>query len=186
MSKRELITVIAVSLAAITAGILLYRFTFYDQEFVVGKPATSESGVNEVRTMTYNEIVLNDLEGKPHYLADWQQPIQILNFWAPWCAPCRREIPALMDLQQSHKSTLQIIGLSFDSAQNVIDFKNEYPINYPVLIVQHEASQINQTFGNLSSALPYTVILNKKREIVYRHSGEITRTELQNQIDALI
>jgi len=137
-------------------------------------------------TLSFDEIVLNDLQSKPRYLSEWDSPLLIVNFWAPWCPPCRREIPALVDIQQTYQENVQLIGLSFDSPQNVTMFNDKYPMNYPLLIVQRESSEINTYFGNNSRALPYTAILNQQREIVFQHSGEISREQLEKQIKTLL
>jgi len=185
--KRDTLIVAAISLVSVLAGSLIYRYTFFEPQYVSAKPALVEdSGSHPVDTVSYDEIVLNDLNNKPRHLEDWKQPVQVINFWAPWCAPCRREIPALVDMQNTYQGSIQLIGLSFDSPENVIDFKNKYPINYPLLLVQHEATQINQYFGNNSSALPFTVILNRDREIVFRHAGEISGELLEQEIKALL
>jgi thiol-disulfide isomerase/thioredoxin len=184
--KRDSVVILAISLCSILAGALIYRFAFFEAEFVSANPILQNEIKPTVSPISYPEIVLSDLEGLPQPLKKWQQQIQILNFWAPWCAPCRREIPVLVDLQNTYKDSVQIIGLSFDSQKNVIDFINKYPINYPLLLVQHESAQINHFFGNTKSGLPFTVILDRKRDIVYRHVGEITATQLEQEINALL
>lgn len=189
--NREIVIILAVSLLSVVAGITLYRYTLHQPEFVSARPssqlaAPDQQASQQPQTLEYDQIVLNDLQNQPHYLSEWTKPVQIVNFWAPWCAPCRREIPALVDLQKSYQDKVQFIGLSFDSVENVINFKNKYPLNYPLLLVQREASQINQFFGNSSAGLPFTAILNEQREIVYQHVGEISREQLEEQIKALL
>lgn len=183
--KNNLILPLAVALVSIAAGFLLFRYTLYQPQFVSASPARTTQTEPSI-DIDYGDIVLNNLQGQPQALTQWQAPVMVINFWAPWCAPCRREIPALVDLQNSYPESVQLLGLSFDSAENVIDFKNDNPINYPLLIVRHESTLINQFFGNNSSGLPFTAILNRDREIVFRHAGEITKTQLERQIKALL
>lgn len=183
--KRELIIALAVSLISIVAGIVLYRVTLYQPEYISASPEVNAKQP-AAHAIKFNQIVLNDLSQQPRYLTEWRQPVLVLNFWAPWCAPCRREIPDLIALQNDHPEKLQLIGLSFDSAQNVQNFKKEYAFNYPLLLVQREASQLNQYFGNNSSGLPFTVILDKNREIVYQHQGEISKEKIELHIKQLL
>lgn len=182
---RELIIALVVSLVSIVAGVFLYRATLYQPDYISASPeATNKQPV--VHAIKFDQIVLNDLQQQARYLNDWQQPVLVLNFWAPWCAPCRREIPDLIALQNDHPDKLQLIGLSFDSQQNVLNFSKDYAFNYPLLLVKHEASQLNQYFGNNSSGLPFTVILNQYREIVYRHQGEVSKEQLESHIRKLL
>ncbi len=183
--SRDSFLLLALSLCSILAGVLIYRYTLFEPEYISAKPDASSHHEQLETSITYQDLVLDDLNGQPKYLADWNNPIKILNFWAPWCAPCRREIPALVDLQNRYPTDVQIIGLSFDSQANVVKFKEEFTINYPLLIVGIEAAQVNAFFGNAQSGLPFTVILNQKREIVFQHTGEISGPELEQQIKAL-
>ena len=169
----------------------MFSFTMKQPEFISASsntdsaPHKSAVAVKPV-ALSFDKIVLNDLQTKPRYLKEWKSPLLIVNFWAPWCPPCRREIPALVDIQQTYQQNVQLIGLSFDSPQKVTEFNDKYPMNYPLLIVQRESSQINKYFGNDSRALPFTAILNEQREIVFQHSGEISKEQLENQIKALL
>jgi len=189
--KRNILFVIAIGLLSTVAGVAMFSLTIKQPEFISASTnsnsAPHKSAVTvEPVTLSFDEIVLNDLQSKPRYLSEWDSPLLIVNFWAPWCPPCRREIPALVDIQQTYQENVQLIGLSFDSPQNVTMFNDKYPMNYPLLIVQRESSEINTYFGNNSRALPYTAILNQQREIVFQHSGEISREQLEKQIKTLL
>lgn len=183
--NRERALILAVSLIALIAGAIVFRFSLQQPEFISAAPVKMPPD-SEDTTLTYEHIILNDLNNQPRTLAEWDKPLQVINMWAPWCAPCRREIPALVELQQTYANELQIIGLSFDSTSNVIKFKQNININYPLLMVQSESSKINRFFGNDSGGLPFTAILNSRREIIFRHSGEISRQALEKQIKTLL
>lgn len=180
--NRELIVVIAASVIAVLAGAVLYRYTLYEPQIISARPG-SDPREDSIR---FDQLVLNDLQDRPRFISEWEKPLLVLNFWAPWCAPCRREIPDLLALQQAYPEQVQLLGLSFDSKQNVIDFVQDYDFNYPLLLVQNEASQLNRFFGNEGSGLPFTVVLNNDRQIVYRHRGEISRKELESQLKPLL
>ncbi len=181
--KRDLMLPLAVALVSMAAGFLLFRFTMQQPEFVSASPTSSAPLTVDI---TFGDIKLNDLQGQPQALTQWQAPVMVLNFWATWCAPCRREIPELIALQQEYPEQLQILGLAFDSVQNLQQFDGEFDFNYPTLVVGAETSQLNAYFGNDKSAVPFTVVLNQQRDIVYRHTGEITRQELREAIEPLL
>jgi peroxiredoxin len=81
------------------------------------------------------DFVLNDLEGKSWSLAGLHGKVVLVNFWATWCEPCRREIPDLNSLyQQFRNQGLVILGISDEDSQKVTAFKVQNPIIYPVLL----------------------------------------------------
>ncbi len=189
--NRNILLIISIGLLSAVAGVTMFSFTMKQPEFIsasVNSNSAPHKSVGTVKpvALSFDKIVLNDLQTKPRYLNEWKSPLLIVNFWAPWCPPCRREIPALVDIQQTYQQNVQLIGLSFDSQQRVTEFNDKYPMNYPLLIVQRESSEINKYFGNNSRALPFTAILNEQREIVFQHSGEISKEQLENQIKALL
>ncbi len=188
---RNLLLVLFISIVSTIAGITFYSLAFDQPEFISANKlneASNQSSTKSLKSVNtgFKDLVLNDLNGKPHYLNDWKKPVLIINFWAPWCPPCRREIPALNTVQQIYHDNVQLLGLSFDAEQNVVNFLSATSINYPLLLVQKEATQINSYFGNNSGGLPYTVILNQQREIIFQHNGEINQEILEARIKELL
>lgn len=179
MDKQTLAAVLA-GIAAVLAGVLVYRGLFFEPQ-IVSAPKPSPSLQLTQKTLTLDEIRLEDLSGQMKQLSDWDTPLQVVNFWAPWCAPCRKEIPALIATQNLYPQ-IQIIGFSFDNRENVEKFRKDYSFNYPLLLVGENSYSINQAFGNKSSALPYTVILNAQQEIVFTHHGEISQQQLETAL----
>ena len=179
MNKQTLVAILA-GIAAVLAGLLVYRGLFFQPQ-IVSAPQPSPSLQQAQKTLTPAEIRLKDLSGQTRQLSDWNSSVKIVNFWAPWCAPCRKEIPALIATQERYPQ-VQILGFSFDSLENVENFRKDYAFNYPLLLVGEQSYAINQAFGNTSSALPYTVILNDRQEIVFSHHGEISQHQLESAL----
>jgi thiol-disulfide isomerase/thioredoxin len=130
-------------------------------------------------------LPLVDLNGEETKLGDWTNSILIINFWAPWCAPCRREVPTLIELQAKFTPDIQVIGMAADSAENVRNFQNEYQMNYPSFLTQAYMPAYNSIFANPGGALPFTVILDSSRNIVFRHHGEAQFEQLEEEIAQL-
>jgi thiol-disulfide isomerase/thioredoxin len=134
------------------------------------------------------EFSLNDLTGKPTSIAAWSGKSLVINFWATWCAPCRREIPLLKTLAADWADRdLEVVGIAVDHADKVRQFAGQFKIDYPVLIGEQEALDVAAKFGVESPALPFTVFTDRRGEVVALFVGELHRpqaefilSELQN------
>src|SRR5687767_3343855 len=82
------------------------------------------------------DFTVKDIAGKDVRLSQYQGQVVLLNFWATWCVPCKREIPALTALYRDYKKRgFVVLGVSVDSEIRAIKpFAREMKMNYPVLI----------------------------------------------------
>lgn len=110
----------------------------------------------------------------------------LVNFWATWCAPCRREMPVLQDLSEAHASDLAIVGLAIDDLETVRDFVNELKISYPIAVGNADVMATQRAWGNSAGALPYTVLVDRDGIIRWQHLGEVTREELDEVLAAFL
>ena len=111
----------------------------------------------------------------------------MLNFWATWCGPCRKEIPLLNSLQKSYaKRGVQIIGVAVDNAAAVKQFIRSVPIDYPVLIGDQEAIEVIEAYGDKTGALPYTVFINRAGIIDSLASGALTEDYARKSFERLL
>ncbi len=175
--NRQYLILPAVALLSALAGILVSR-VMLDQPQIASAQAVAPTASD----LAFADLRFSTVDGHTRKLGDWHNPILVINFWAPWCAPCRREIPAFIELQQKHADKLQVIGIALDSADNVRQFTGEYPFNYPLLLMPDNSTAINRFFGNTSGGLPFTTILDTSRNIVFRHAGEITLEALEDAL----
>ena len=75
---------------------------------------------------------LVDAQGKLVRLSDFRGQPVLINFWATWCVPCRKETPELVALQEEWQGSAQIVGVNyFESAEVARDFVAAFRINYP-------------------------------------------------------
>ncbi len=124
------------------------------------------------------EVRLPGLDGETRSLADYDDRVILLNFWATWCPPCLEEIPALMTLQEElGPAGLQVVGLALDEADATREFAHELGISYPVLVGGDEAFGLSERFGNLPATLPYTAVIDRDGIIRAVHRGALTRDE---------
>jgi thiol-disulfide isomerase/thioredoxin len=94
------------------------------------------------------EFSLEDLQGKPTPINTWSGKSLVINFWATWCAPCRREIPLLEELS-SHWADrgVQILGIAVDHRDAVTNYARELRIEYPILIGEQDALDVATSLG---------------------------------------
>ena len=114
-----------------------------------------------------------------------ENQVVILNFWAPWCLPCRTEIPYLIDIQMHDNSALVIIGIAIDQPEPVRRFEDEVGLNYLSLIGETQGIELMQRYG-ASGALPLTLVFDRAGELRHRILGSIRPTELERALERLL
>jgi thiol-disulfide isomerase/thioredoxin len=124
---------------------------------------------------TVPEFQLADRDGRSRSLSDWKGSALIVNFWATWCAPCRREIPLLQQLQREHGNEgFQVIGIAVDFRDAVLKYADEMGIEYPILIGEQEALDAAAAFGIDAVGFPFTIFSDRQGRVVLAHVGELT------------
>ncbi|MDX1498198.1 MAG: TlpA disulfide reductase family protein [Salinisphaeraceae bacterium] len=125
-----------------------------------------------------SDFVLQNLQGEPVSAQNFDGQLVLLNFWAPWCAPCRAEIPMLNELQTQYgKQGLQILGPAVDQEAAVQDFVQKTPIRYPVLLGMTAVMRLQDSYGE--QALPFSVLISRQGQIIYKHAGELKRETIE-------
>jgi thiol-disulfide isomerase/thioredoxin len=149
------------------------------------KPRTVVS--TNVIGSTRPEFALPDAEGSPHNISEWDGKVLVINFWATWCPPCRREMPAFIELQDEFGAQgLQFVGVAIDDADKVIDFMDTYGVNYPMLLGDLAAIEVGKQYGNRFGALPYTVIVDRQGKIAFTRRGELEKHDAEAEIKKLL
>ena len=121
-----------------------------------------------------DEFELIDLNNVMTHSSKWNGQYKLINFWATWCAPCRREIPLLNNTQKEYQDmSVQIIGIAVDVLDDVIAYSEETPFEYPVLVGEEEAIAIAENANIEFIGLPFTMLVDDKNEIIKTHLGEI-------------
>ncbi len=173
---------IAVALVAAAAGFGIYHFGIAPRakiettsvEDTTTPPETPETAVPD----TLPDFTLADLKGTPRSIHSWEGKSMIVNFWATWCAPCRREIPLLKKLQADHAAEgFQVVGVAVDFREDVLKYAKEIGIDYPLLIGEQDGLEAVNKFGQGSLGFPFTVFTDNQRRIVVFHLGEIREPE---------
>jgi thiol-disulfide isomerase/thioredoxin len=133
------------------------------------------------------ELALKDPFGTEQRLSALKGRIVILNFWATYCVPCRKEMPDLAAVQNEYAALgVQVVGASTDEVEDrakVLEFVKETKVNFPIWMGATTADMMR--FG-LGAALPGTIIIGRDGRIAKVISGIINPDDLKKQIDALL
>jgi len=123
------------------------------------------------------DFALVDLQGQPRRLSEWGDRPLLVNFWATWCEPCRREIPLLKKLRQQHSDQrLEIVGIAVDFREAVLKYASDIGIDYPVLVGEQEGLDAIQAFG-MEPVFPFSVFADRRSRIVAIRVGELHEDE---------
>lgn len=127
---------------------------------------------------------LKDLEGKWRNADEWNGKVMVVNFWATWCPPCKKEMPAFIELQEKYGSAgLQFVGIALDDLDKVVDFIDTMGVEYPILVGQDDATAVSDAYGNRLGALPYTAVVDRDGIIVKTFRGEVSKKAIEKVIN---
>jgi thiol-disulfide isomerase/thioredoxin len=170
IDRRATLVILVLAAAAATGGWWLQRSLQAPPA-----PATPLAAAPATKTTILkvgdraDDLALPDLDGRTQPLSQWHGRRVLLNFWATWCAPCRKEMPELSAAQASHPG-LQVIGVALDQPQAVRDYLKHTQVDYPILIGINADPEPTLHFGDTVGALPYSVLIGP--------DGRIQRTRL--------
>jgi peroxiredoxin len=133
-------------------------------------------------------FTFKDLQGKSVTLSDYKGKVVLLDFWATWCPPCRKEIPGFIELYNTYKSRgFVVVGVSMDDTDDISDVKRyaaQIKMNYPILLGAGREDDLKPAFGELP--LPTSFVIARNGSICARHDGLTAKEQVEREIAALL
>lgn len=121
-------------------------------------------------TPTGSQLAMAPLRGRP----------LLVNFWATWCPPCVEEMPLLDRFYREHATKgWQVVGLAIDQPSAVRTFLTKVPVSFPVGLAGLSGTDLGKSLGNLTGALPFTVVFNAQGGIAQRKMGKVSEDDLK-------
>jgi thiol-disulfide isomerase/thioredoxin len=165
-SRRKWLWAAAAGSAALAgAGLATWRYRLREPE----DGALAALWALEAELPSGGVYKLSGLRGRP----------LVVNFWATWCPPCVEEMPLLDAFyQQNAAKGWQMVGLAADNANAVNKFLGKMPMSFPTPLAGLAGIELSRTLGNITGALPFTVVINSQGDIALRHMGKLSAEQI--------
>ena len=169
------------TLGVLLGGVIAGATAFGLYSHFYGKPF----GDDIADQMLPANLSMTDLAGKKHEVSEWRGHLLLINFWATWCGPCKKEIPALVAAQKKYGSRgFQVIGPAVDDPDAVRQESQLLGIDYPVMVGTPESMiGLMNSLGNQPGGLPFSVLVSADGRIIQRHLGEFDAHDLNTLIE---
>lgn len=127
------------------------------------------------------DIQLTNINGERVNLKDWRGKRVMINFWASWCGPCKKEMPAINDVYEKikHRDDVAILEVNVEeSRETVKDYLKKMAPNFPVLL--DSKGKAKDTYG--VSGLPTTFFVDPKGKIVEKVLGPMDVETIKHKL----
>jgi len=141
-----------------------------------------------ISTVPLYQATFNDLAGLAVALEQLKGKVAVVNFWATWCPPCRKEIPDLVEAHARYRERgVAFLGIAVeDNRELVQDFSRTYGINYPLVAGKEQGIALMQALGNQAAGLPFTLVLDAQGNIVAAKRGAMNATRLEQALQTAL
>jgi peroxiredoxin len=165
----------------IVTVLLITMFTVSPLSAQITEPLCDGNG--KVANLNFT---VKDMNGKDVAFNSYKGQVVLLDFWATWCPPCRKEIPGFVELYNTYRSRgFVVLGVSMDDEiADVKKFARDYKMNYPVLI-GYEREDLQKAFAPMTG-FPTSFIIGRDGKICSQHTGYVAKEQFERRIKALL
>ena len=136
------------------------------------------------QTIVMPEFSLENINGEMTSIKEYKGKKTLINFWATWCRPCRKEMPMLNGVYLSEDpSEFSVVGVAIDKPEKVAQFVAELGIDFPIMIGQSDAYDIMKELGNEALTLPYTILIDDKDEVIWSKNTELKHNDMDEVLN---
>jgi thiol-disulfide isomerase/thioredoxin len=168
---------LGLAIAGLVAG---WQFGLQNSDISIQSDSSFES-------QTLPDSDWTNIGGGQNKLTDWQGNVLIVNHWATWCEPCRREIPMFRDFRDQHVGQgLELIGIAHDDEDDVRRYVDAMGMNYPQLLAGDGQGQKWLVELGSGGSIPLTLIFDREGRLRARKIGVLTHVELRNAVEPLL
>lgn len=176
----------AAALVALMAGALFYAAPIAMKQPTPAAEVPQLAQPAPLDVVTHPTFVLPDVSGVERDFSEWTGKNRIVNFWATWCAPCRREIPLLKAFQDEQGGNgFQVIGIAVDFPESVANYAEAAEFNYPVLVGEQDAMAVAESSGVEFVGLPFTMFVASDGELLSTYIGELHQSHLDEIVSVM-
>ena len=134
---------------------------------------------SENETIVMSDFSLVNTKGEAVSIDEFRGEKTLINFWATWCRPCRKEMPMLNGVFLSQDpSDFSVVGIAIDKPEKVTQFVAELGIDFPIMVGQSEAYDVMKDLGNEALTLPYTILIDEEGEVVWSKNTELKHSDM--------
>jgi thiol-disulfide isomerase/thioredoxin len=160
------------------AQLVRYEHVQADLEDPQFKAALAQLEADDARRQKA-DFTLTDLQGKAWTLKRLTGKVVLVNFWATWCPPCRKEMPDLQALHEQFRDQLVVLAISDEEADRVEPFIAGRNVTYPILL--DPGRKVNELFG--VQGIPRSFVYDREEKLVAQAIDMRTRRQFLEMLE---